>query len=322
MSKYAPLASAATAAAVTAAAPLPVQVSAAAPPPNKKARGKNGAAHSTQGESEGKTPDSFHNSSEKKTKSSEERARKVGVLPSPTANAATAAAATAAESEAKEANKNRDPTGHKHIKVDDILNQAHKTQYLPLGDGQFTCNLYVQPDEVENASDKWCDVKTVEFLYGSNIMWAVHTYSYDTEDLLKMLYLYQMLQNDVSGVPRCTFDQWIVAAYQEMLAEDPNAEYSKRGEIARFKLAKYRGFAVGNCDSTLAVFFQKRCIRDIEMGESQAEVHEIETGNFNIVKGKSSRGKFEYQIEAFIFSRGDENGTGEMEDIPEGTLPA
>lgn len=306
-------------AAATAAAPLPVQAPASSgslAPPVKKARGKSGS-HSTQDASEGKTPDTFPNSSEKKAKSAEERPRKTGVSPSPSADPA-AGAATATASEGKP----RDPTGHKHIKVDDIITQAHKTQYLPLGDGQFTCNLYVQPDEVESAGDKWCDVKTIEYLYGSNIMWSIHTYSYDTEDLLKMLYLYQMLQNDVSGIRRCTFDQWIVAAYQEMLAEDPNAEYSKRGEIARFKLAKYRGFTIGDCDSTLAVFFQKRCIRDIERGESKEDLHDVETGNFNIVKGKSLRGKFEYQIEGFIFSRGDVENSEEMGDIPEGTLPA
>lgn len=202
--------------------------------------------------------------------------------------------------------KSRDPLGHKHIAMADIIAAIRKTRYLPLADGQFTGDVYFQPFQVLRADDKWCDVDVLELFFGSNFKTSHHCYMVDTEDLLKMLYLYQMLINDNAGAKRLTFDQWIVSVYQEMLQEDPKADYSKRGELAKFKLDHCGTFAIGDADTHLAVYFQKRCIRDLEFGEDGTDADikcYDDLDNSNIVRGKTPRGKMEYQIVSYIFSR-------------------
>lgn len=193
----------------------------------------------------------------------------------------------------------RDPHGHKLMKISDIFTAAHKTKYLPLADGQYTSNFYLQPLMMKECGKNWCEMEMLELIDGTTTLTSSRVYSIDSEDLLKMCYLHAMANYDIQGISRLHFEQWVLSVLQEYSATDGAADYTDRGSIARFYLENIRyNFAIGGVEgkqSRVEVFFQKRCIRDLS---KEADDHSTE--NVNVVTGKSLKSKFEYQIEAVV----------------------
>lgn len=212
---------------------------------------------------------------------------------------------TATESESGASTRApRDPHGHKLIKIGDVLDAGHKTKYLPLGDGQYTANLYFQPWDMKECGKNWCEMEMLELINGSTTVRSTRTYSIDCEDLLKMCYLHAMANLDVQAAPRLHFEQWVLSIFQDYCASCGSADYTDRGSIARYYLERVMySFAVGpenanGDESRLEMFFQKRCIRDLSK-EADERV-KIPKDNVNVVAGKSVKAKFEYQIEGYI----------------------
>lgn len=217
----------------------------------------------------------------------------------------------------------RDPHGHKLIKVIDVQTAAHKTKYLPLGDGQYTYSLLMQPLNIQECGKNWCEVEMLEMINGSTTISSSRIYSVDAEDLLRMCYLHAMAQRDLNGDPRLHYEQWVLTVFQEYCASCGSADYTERGAIARCYLESIRYcFAIGSDPAhRLQMFFQKRCIRDLNLGGINEFVKQSRSfENPNIVQGKSPKSKFEYQIEGYIMcvpALADMNST-KMEKEEEG----
>lgn len=193
----------------------------------------------------------------------------------------------------------RDPHGHKILKWNDIFEAAHKTKFLPLADGQFTGNLFFQPTRVVECSNLWCEVEMVEMVYGSTICYRKRVFSVDCEDLLRMLYLHAMAVREQSGGKRVFFENWVLSIYEDYSATHADAEFSQRGPIAKHYLESTSyDFCMHN-SNVMQMFFQKRCIRDIQDVD---EATCVDCGaNVNVIRGKALKGKFEYQIEGHIY---------------------
>ncbi len=207
----------------------------------------------------------------------------------------------------------RDPHGHKLVKIGEALDAAHKTKYLPLGDGQNTCNVYLQPMAIKECGKNWCEVEMVELINGTTTVRSTRVYSVDCEDLLKMCYLHAMANYDLQNVPRLHYEQWVLSVLQEYCASFGGADYTDRGSIARYYLeSNLYSFAIGQRNehgepSRLEMFFQKRCIRDLS--KETDERAKLPSENMNIVTGKSIKAKFEYQIEGYIMCVPEGEGT-------------
>lgn len=188
--------------------------------------------------------------------------------------------------------------GHKGKKVLDILNACHKTKYLPLADGMFTSNVYFHPIEIVESKKNWVDVKMKEFFIGGDMYMceSLHVYSMEADDLLRMIYLGEMVNCDNIDVKRISFEQWVLDIFSKMIEEDSHSDYTDRGRIAIY--------AFSHCDALrlspghrIQFFFQKRCVYDFL--EPTSDFEHIGS-NAMCVRTKSMRGKFEYLIELHI----------------------
>lgn len=230
----------------------------------------------------------------------------------------TAAAAAAAEKKKKEGEGNN---GHKVRKMADVMASCHKTKYLPLADGINTSNVYFQPQSVSTVKRNWVDVSMKEFFIGGGLIEYAeqHTYSLDADDLLRMLYLAEMINNDDVGIQRTSFEQWTLDIFSKILADDSHADYSDRGRIAEYAMMHTNGLCVNECPR-LQILYQKRCIYDMEdVGPSVI----LRGENLMCVKTKSVRSKFEYLIEAHIICVPDEENEGEMKrNLEQGEVPS
>lgn len=208
----------------------------------------------------------------------------------------------------------RDPHGHKLVKLNEVFDSAHKTKYLPLGDGQYTYIVYLQPVVMRECGKNWCEVEMLELIYGTTMVMSNRIYNIDSEDLLKMCYLHDMAQFSFAGKPRLHFEQWVLTIFQEYCTSCGHAEYNDRGAIASYYLEKINNsFKVGGETSTIEMFFQKRCIRDLStLSGSRSIATTAPIPNVNAVFGKSAKSKFEYQIEAYMLCVPNEE-----EEIPE-----
>lgn len=227
---------------------------------------------------------------------------------------------TIKEEEMKE--KKIENNGHKTRKMDDVLSSCHKSKYLPLADGINTSNVYFQPIEVVEAKKSWVDVKMREYFLGGGLIESdePHTYSMEADDLLRMLYLAEMITFDEAGIQRCTLEQWILDNFSKILEEDSHADYSDRGRIATYALkhCEYLKFGVFK---NLECFFQKKCIYDFtEVGDNVI----LHGENLMGIKTKSARGKFEYMIEVRIIASpiyDDEHAVNLKRDLETGNVP-
>lgn len=222
----------------------------------------------------------------------------------------------------------RDPHGHKLVKVSEVFETSHKTKYLPLGDGQYTFAMYLQPFAMKECGKNWCEMEMLELVNGTQTIMSKRIYSVDAEDLLKMCYLHAMANLDLRAEPRLHYEQWVLSVFQEYCASYGGADYTDRGSIARCYLEKnLYSFKIGEGKdqwepSRLEMFFQKRCIRDLGSIDDRVTTTSP-VDNLNVVQGKSLKAKFEYQIEGFIMcvpegagtkQRREERERKEMED--------
>ena len=222
----------------------------------------------------------------------------------------------------------RDPHGHKLVKVSEAFEACHKTKYLPLGDGQYTFAVYLQPYAMKECGKNWCEMEMLEFVNGSQTTMSKRIYTVDAEDLLKMCYLHAMANLDLRAEPRLHYEQWVLSVFQEYCASYGGADYMDRGSIARCYLEKIMYcFKIGEgkdvwTPSRLEMFFQKRCIRDLGSIDDRVSTT-TPVDNLNVVQGKAFKAKFEYQIEGFIMcvpegagtkQRREERERKEMED--------
>lgn len=220
----------------------------------------------------------------------------------------------------------RDPHGHKLVKVSEVFESSHKTKYLPLGDGQYTFAMYLQPFAMKECGKNWCEVEMLELVNGTSTLTSRRIYSIDAEDLLKMCYLHAMANLDLAAESRLHYEQWVLSVFQEYCASYGSADYTDRGAIARCYMDKIGySFKIGAESSRLEMFFQKRCIRDLGSIDDRV-LTTTPVDNLNVVQGKSAKSKFEYQIEGYIMcvpggagtkQRRDETEQKEMEEEEE-----
>ena len=194
--------------------------------------------------------------------------------------------------------------GHKTRKMADVIASCHKTKYLPLADGINTSNMYFQPQSIVEVKRNWVDVNMKEFFIGAGIIESAeqHVYSLEADDLLRMLYLAEMINNDDVGIQRTTFEQWTLDIFSKILADDSHADYSDRGRIAQYAMEHTNSLCLNEC-LRLQILYQKRCVYDFEdVGPNVI----LRGENLMCAKTKSVRSKFEYLIEAHIICVPDE----------------
>ena len=203
---------------------------------------------------------------------------------------------------AKKRRSNSDSDGHKVQKMSDIMNACYKGKFLPLADGKFTNNVFFQPVEVVKERKSWVDVKMRVVLLGSVTieMNEQHEYAMESDDLLRMIYLADMFEADDIGSTRMEFEQWVLDCYSKLLAEDSHADYSDRARIANYMLRRNIGKLCLSSSGRTQLFFQKHCVVDFDMQGIFGTQTTTWGENANVVRGKSSRGKFEYNIEGHV----------------------
>lgn len=209
----------------------------------------------------------------------------------------------------------RHPSGHKVKDQEEVLTSAHKTKFLPLSDSLNCGDLYFQPHSVSAGGKNILTVMVEELFNGNEMVRDMHEYSIAADDLLKMLYLAEKMQNTFFCTETEEFDLWLVHKYSTLLAECRNLEMGDHGAIAEKLLMMHKEWFVLGKGTMFEVYFQKRCIHEYTGAKAGVE-------NPNVFKCKAPRAKFEYEIEARVFVLNEQIHERKIGDMfPESQIP-
>ena len=221
------------------------------------------------------------------------------------------------ETQTKKTKTPKHPQGHKVKNAEEVLAGCNSSKFVPVADGLYTGDMYFHPVKVHEVRKNWIDMEFIEYFWGE-IIWATrHIFVSDADDILRMIYLKEMLSYDDLKLPRVTFEEWLVNVFSDIVKENASADFSDHGMIVNYLMNREDfSWCIGSSPN-LQVVFQKRCIRDFDKGESL--LRNLGT-NPNVFKCKALRSKFEYVIEGRIISL-HQFDVGEIGDVPESQDP-
>ncbi|MBO7209395.1 MAG: hypothetical protein J6V44_00075 [Methanobrevibacter sp.] len=186
----------------------------------------------------------------------------------------------------------RHPNGHKVKEFKEVEAALYKTEYLPLSDSTLCGDVWFQPHSIQQEDTSILKCVFEELVDAHDMHVAMHQFSVSADDLLKMLYLTEMIVNDYYASPREEYEDWFIGKFTEALKEDRSLDMANHGALAT-RIMKNFSFEIGK-GTHFEVYFQKKCVH---VYNNAPEVKK----NFNCVFCKALRGKFEYIIEARIF---------------------
>ena len=191
----------------------------------------------------------------------------------------------------------RHPNGHKVKNYKEVESALHKTAYLPMSDSALCGDVWFQPHIIQEEDATVLKCIFEELVDTRDLYASLHEYSVSADDLLKMLYLTEMIMNDYYSTPREEYEDWFIGKFTEALKEDRTLDMSNRGAVAA-RIMKTFSFEIGK-GTHFEVYFQKKCVHEYVDAP-------IEKKNYNCIFCKALRGKFEYVIEARIFVIGED----------------
>lgn len=194
----------------------------------------------------------------------------------------------------------RHPLGHKIKTQEEVEKSIRKGKFLPLSDGLNCGDIYYQPSVVLTGGKNVLSVMFEEFYDGDEVVKNMHEYSVSADDLLKMMYLAEKMQNTYYNMDTEEYDLWFVHKYAALVEEYRSLDMNDHGTIAEKLLMGNKDLFILGKGSFMEVYFQKHCVHKYPGAVSGVK-------NPNIILCKAmGRGKFEYIIEARVFVLSEE----------------
>lgn len=190
--------------------------------------------------------------------------------------------------------KEKDPNGHKVRAIEDVRTALSKSKYLPLAATKDCGDLWFQPLEISEGGKTVSTVLFEVLLNGYKMRVWKQPFSVTNDDLLHMLYIAEMFENDYFTLKRCSYDEWYIEKYTDLLKERRNLDMTDHCTVAQAILTRENMCKLGR-GTHHEVYFRKDCVH-VYTGEESNE-----NENKNLIFIKALRGKFEYIIEGRIF---------------------
>lgn len=187
------------------------------------------------------------------------------------------------------------PKGHKVKNLSEVWKNMDQQDFLHLTDTIPLSDVWVQPMSVEEASGLYTTVSFLQVIAAPHFKARVANAKMSIEDLMKMLYLNDVLQISMQGVEEISYDTWLAEKTAAFIKANGVDDSTNRSKIANFVITADRGFTFYPAFiRNVGMFFRKICYHSYkEDGEKVEKVN-----NPSVIKCVATRGKFEYIIEA------------------------
>jgi len=194
----------------------------------------------------------------------------------------------------------RHPNGHKVRDLAEIWKSMDSQDFLRLTDTLTLNDVWIQPLSVVSSKGAYATVAIKQIIAAPHIKYRDTTCKLAVDDLIYMLFLSDNMFAHMCQKPE-TLDQWM---------KDKSALYvhakglemaSDRANFCQYLLTEEKSFTLYPeiFNSRCGVFFRKICYHSYKVGDDSTSSDKIE--NISMIKCHSTKGSFEYIIEARIF---------------------
>lgn len=188
------------------------------------------------------------------------------------------------------------PKGHKVHTTKEIWETMDKQSFLHLTDTLTLSDVWVMPLSCEAGRGSIVTVKLLQVLLAPHIKKREAECKMSTDDLLKMLYLCDAMQERLQ-IGDCTpFEEWLNDKTADCVKVKGADEGTNRAILCNFimnedrKFTFYPTFLKGN----VGIFFRKICYHSYKDEKEEG----MKLDNPSIMKCCATKGKFEYVIES------------------------
>lgn len=191
------------------------------------------------------------------------------------------------------------PKGHKVRNLSDVWGGMDDHNFLYVTDTLLLCDVWVQPVSVDTTGNAaYANVTFKEIVCAPHIKSRLATTKMAVDDLMKMLYLNDTLQWSMQGVDKLTYEEWINEKSASCVKVKGLEEGSNRAKLCNFIITEDREFSFypSFLKGVFGMFFRKTCYHSYKLDSDDTTTTKFE--NPSMLKCSSTRGKFEYIIEA------------------------
>ena len=199
------------------------------------------------------------------------------------------------------------PKGHKVRALDDVWKTMDSQSFLHLTDTTVLSDVWVQPKAVEPTTGVYANIEFLQIVAAPHIKYRTATSKMSLDDLLKMLYLNDVMQWAIQGPSRYSYEEWLADKTAAFIKKHGVADSNNKSSLCNFIISEDISFSfypVFHCSPEMTnttksgIFFRKICYHSYKQADG-GEADKID--NPSMMKCCASRGKFEYVFEARLF---------------------
>lgn len=192
------------------------------------------------------------------------------------------------------------PKGHKVKELEEVWKAMDAQTYLRLTDTLLLGDVYVQPTAVEVVTGPYVTVTFEQIVIAPNIKKRDNAVAkMYVEDVLKMLYLNDVVQWNLQGINVRDFEGWLAEKTRGFIQANGLKDSSNHSALANFIVAHDPEFSfyptvLQNC----GVFFRKVCYHSYKDKPLRSGEVKYKFVNPSMIKCSAKGGKFDYVLEA------------------------
>ena len=215
-----------------------------------------------------------------------------------------------------EEEKPRHPKGHKTRDLAEVWKTMDSQTFLRVTDTYILWDVWVQPLAAVQERGPFALATLKQAVFAPHIKSRTTVSKMAADDLLKMLYLADLLQAEMQGVSGLDYGDWLNDKTAACVKKKGAEEGTNHVLLAHFIMTEDRDFTLypPYLKGKFGIFFRKTCYHSYrEEGKKDKLI------NPTMIKCGATKGKFEYVIEARIFALPDGwfDQQTEEEEIPE-----
>lgn len=207
--------------------------------------------------------------------------------------------------------------GHKVRELKEVWATMDSQDFLHLTDTLTLGDVWVLPLAAESGKGVWGTVTLREVVFAPHIKMRDAQTKMSGDDLCKMLYLADCLQNDMIGVERPSYEAWLNNKIALCVKARGLEDSTNRCKLANFILTEDSSFTFyPTClRGHFGILFRKICYHSYKSSDSE------KLNNPSMIKCCATKGKFEYVFEARLFPLPDKWFVDPSTEISESQPP-
>lgn len=187
------------------------------------------------------------------------------------------------------------PKGHRVKQLSDVWKNMDSQGFLHLSDTLQLMDVWVQPIRCAQEKGSIFSVVMKQYVMGPHIKSREATTKMGIDDLVKSLYLCDMMRNFIENRERISYDEWVNEKTAICVKAKGVEAGIDKGCLCNFILGEDPNFTL-HPNPSIGVFVRKTCYHSYKDASSKEKL-----SNQFMMKCVATRGKFEYILEATIF---------------------